>query len=325
MNYDSSFDPSLSTNIPNPSSFQDQDQLRQHLLPTLKNWFTSDQRQVHVLAITPGGGKTYTTAQALVESCHENLGFVGMLAIHTKKRIKQELESIKQIKQQLESVGDKPKVEIITILGKDKNQSSGYCRNYSEANRLDMAGFSAKHLLCQSRCEFRQECLADGYLSQFELPLDDQSRICVTTHQSAKNWAEFFRPNVIVFDEYPIGINLNQNELTEKDLADYRNSVKQLNGQDFNLVLIFLKVLRKIIKKHSQIESNRSFLRDQQVRQLFSDHLSKKYGHQVRDSFFNDSHQWRDQLLLCQRIFLHQNNPAFTKSKARSVIPVFSN
>ena len=108
MNYDSSFDPSLSTNDLDPSSFQDQDQLRQHLLPTLKNWFTSAQRQVHVLAITPGGGKTYTTAQALVESCHENPGFVGMLAIHTKKRIKQELESIKQIKQQLESVEDTP-------------------------------------------------------------------------------------------------------------------------------------------------------------------------------------------------------------------------
>ena len=123
-----------------------------------------------------------------------------MLAIHTKKRIKQELESIKQIKQQLESVGDKPNVEIITILGKDQDKSSGYCRNYFEANRLNMAGFSARNLLCQSRCEFRQECLADGYLSQFELPLDDQSRIYVTTHQSAKNWAEFFRPNVIVFD-----------------------------------------------------------------------------------------------------------------------------
>ena len=80
MNYDSSFDPSLSTNDLDPSSFQDQDQLRQHLLPTLKNWFTSDQRQVHVLAITPGGGKTYTTTQALVASFHENLGFVGMLA-----------------------------------------------------------------------------------------------------------------------------------------------------------------------------------------------------------------------------------------------------
>ena len=71
-----------------------------------------------------------------------------------------------------------------------------------------------------------------------------------------------------------------------------------------------------MLKKHSQIESNRSFLRDQQVRQLFSDHLSKKYGHQVRNSFFNDSHQLRDQLLLCQKIFLHQNNPSFTKSKA---------
>ena len=110
-----------------------------------------------------------------------------MLAIHTKKRIEQELESIKQIKQQLESIGDKPNVEIITILGKDQDKSSAYCRNYFEANRLDMAGFSARNLLCQSRCEFRQECLFDGYLSQFELPLDDQSRIYVTTHQSAKN------------------------------------------------------------------------------------------------------------------------------------------
>ena len=84
MNYDSSFDSSLSACNPDPPSFfPDKDQLRQHLLPTLKNWFTSNNRQVHVLAITPGGGKTYTTAQALVECCHENPGFVGMLAIHT--------------------------------------------------------------------------------------------------------------------------------------------------------------------------------------------------------------------------------------------------
>ena len=322
MNYDSSFDPSLSACNPDPPSFfPDKDQLRQHLLPTLKNWFTSNNRQVHVLAITPGGGKTYTTAQALVECCHENPGFVGMLAIHTKKRIKQELESIQQIKQQLESIGGKSNVEIITILGKDKDKSTGYCRNYSEANKLDMAGFSARNILCQSRCEFREECLVDGYLSQFEPPPDSQSRIYVTTHQSAKNWAEFFRPDVIVFDEFPIGINITQNELTEKDVADYRSCVKQLNGQNFNLVLIFLKVLQKIIKKHSQIESNRSFLRDQQVRQLFSDYLSQKYGDQVKDSFFNNSYQWRNQLQTCQTIFLHQDNPALAKSK--TILAIF--
>ena len=109
--------------------------------------------------------------------------------------------------------------------------------------------------------------------------------------------------------------------MTDKDVADYRRCVKQLNGQNFDLALIFLKTLQKIIKKHSQLESNRSFLRDQQVRQLFSDYLSKKYSHQVKDSFFNDSHQWRDQLQTCQRIFLHQNNPAFTKSK--TILDVF--
>ena len=74
-----------------------------------------------------------------------------------------------------------------------------------------------------------------------------------------------------MFDEYPIGINLTQNELTQKNVADYRSCVKKLNGHNFNLALIFLKTLQKIIKKHSQIESDRSFLRDQQVRQLFSD------------------------------------------------------
>ena len=42
MNYDFSFNPSLSANIPAPSSFQDKEQLRQYLLPTLKNWFTSN-------------------------------------------------------------------------------------------------------------------------------------------------------------------------------------------------------------------------------------------------------------------------------------------
>ena len=324
MNTNGSTNANLSASINNldPSSISPEiDQLRQSLLPTLKNWFTSNHRQVHVLAITPGGGKTYTTAQALVECCQENSGFVGMLAIHTKKRLKQELKSINKIKQELESSGDKPNIEIITILGKDQDKSTGYCRNYSEANKLDMAGFSARNILCQSRCEFRQECLVDGYLSQFELPLDDRSRIYVTTHQSAKNWAEFFRPDVIVFDEYPIGINLSQNELTEKNIDNYRNCVKQLNGQNFNLALIFLKTLQKIIKKHGQLESNRSFLRDQQVRQLFSDYLSKKYSDQVRNSFFNNSYQWRNQLLACQTIFLYQNNSAIAISK--TILAIF--
>ena len=255
MNYDSSFHFSLSASINNldPSSiFPEIDQLRQSLLPTLKNWFTSNNRQAHVLAITPGGGKTYTTAQALVECCQENPGFIGMLAIHTKDRIEEELKSIKEIKEKLESMGDKLNFEVITILGKDEEKSTGYCQNYSEANKLDMAGFSARNLLCESKCEFREECLIDGYLSQFEFPPDGQSRIYVTTHQSAKNWAEYFRPDVIVFDEYPIGINITQNELTEKNVADYRSCVKKLNGQNFNLALIFLKTLQKIIKKHSR-------------------------------------------------------------------------
>ena len=64
MTSNSSFNPSLSASNLDPSSFfPDKDQLRQHLLPTLKNWFTSNNRQVHVLAITPGGGKTYTIAK----------------------------------------------------------------------------------------------------------------------------------------------------------------------------------------------------------------------------------------------------------------------
>ena len=87
---------SASINNLDPSSiFPEIDQLRQSLLPTLKNWFTSNNRQAHVLAVTPGGGKTYTTAQALVECCQENPGFIGVLAIHTKDRIKQELKSMK--------------------------------------------------------------------------------------------------------------------------------------------------------------------------------------------------------------------------------------
>ena len=100
---------SASINNLDPSSiFSDIDQLRQSLLPILKNWFTSNNRQAHVLAITPGGRKTYTTAQALVECCQENPGFIDMLAIHTKDRIEEELKSIREIKQKLESIGDKP-------------------------------------------------------------------------------------------------------------------------------------------------------------------------------------------------------------------------
>jgi|TARA_B100002003_G_scaffold85379_1_gene79847 hypothetical protein len=291
--------------------YEDRDEFHQVLLSNFKQWFKSEDRRIDVVAVTPGGGKTFTAAQALVECCRENPGFIGMLAIHTKKRIKEEVKSIKE----------NFDFEVITILGKDEEKSTGYCRNFAEANKLDMAGFSARNLLCQSKCEFREECLIDGYLSQFELPSDGQSRIYVTTHQSAKNWAEYFGPDVIVFDEYPIGINITQNELTEKNVADYRSCVKKLNGQNFKLVLIFLKTLQKIIKKHSQLESNRSFLRDQQARQLFSDCLSKKYGDQVRDSFFENSYQWRNQLLACQRIFLHQNNPALAKSK--TILAIF--
>ena len=64
--------------------------------------------------------------------------------------------------------------------------------------------------------------------------------------------------------------------------------MKKLNGQNFDLALIFLQILQKIIKKHSQVESDRSCLRDQQVRQLFPDCLNKKYGDQVRASTLSE-------------------------------------
>lgn len=69
--------------------------------------------------------KLFTAAQALVECCRENQGFIGMLALNTKERIKEEVASII----------DNFKFEPITILGKDPEEdSTGYCRNPSEAN-----------------------------------------------------------------------------------------------------------------------------------------------------------------------------------------------
>ena len=68
----------------------------------------------------------------IVFDIYFNCGF-SLLEMQFQKRIKEELKSIKKIKEKLESIEDKPNFEVITILGKDKEKSTGYCQNYSEA------------------------------------------------------------------------------------------------------------------------------------------------------------------------------------------------
>ena len=125
-----------------------------------------------------------------------------------------------------ESIQDNFAFETHIIQGRNKTEgSSGYCRNYQQAERIWKAVLSTGQILCQSACQFREECDISGYYSQF----NQDGQLYIAPYESAINFAIYRRiPNVIVFDENPMRPTTIKQHLTTEDLIQYRYEVKRL-------------------------------------------------------------------------------------------------
>ena len=273
-------------------------ELNQVLLPKFKQWFQSEKRRIDVVAVTPGGGKTYTATQALVQCCQQDENFVGILAQNTNKRVLEEQQSIQ----------DNFAFEAYIIQGRDPNQeSSGYCRNYQEAKRIGQAGLSISQILCKSACQFRDDCEVSGYYSQF----NQDGQLYIAPYESAINFATYRTiPNVIVFDENPMRPTTIKQQLKTDDLIQYRYEVKRLCPQNCEDVIELTDVLLSMIDQHRRIDSNRGFKRGQQVIEVFQNLLNGD------DQFLlKKREEWLNQLQECQRRIRVSHSSSLMASK----------
>ena len=69
--------------------------VRQELQHLVRSFINSSDQRFGVIAVTPGGGKTYSTSKVLVEVCNQNPNFIAFLAQNTKDRINEEAENIR--------------------------------------------------------------------------------------------------------------------------------------------------------------------------------------------------------------------------------------
>ena len=285
--------------------YRDKHELHQLLLPRFKEWFQSEDRRIDVVAVTPGGGKTYSATQALVECCREDPSFVGILAQNTNQRVLEEQQSIR----------DNFGYQALVLQGRNPTEgSNGYCANYAEAERIGQAGLSTSEILCQSACPLRDQCLESGYLSQ----LNRRSQLYIAPYESAIHWAKHHQaPNVIVFDENPMRPTAIKQKLTLDDLLQYKQDINQLSNQHYEHVIKFIDALKVLIDQHRQIESNRSFKRGNQVVELFQQALDQHLR-----SLQEQEHEWIDQLNSCSRMIQISNSPSLLVSQ--TVIDVFS-
>ena len=285
--------------------YRDKYELHQLLLPRFTDWFQSEERRIDVVAVTPGGGKTYSATQALVECCRQDPSFVAILAQNTNQRVLEEQQSIK----------DNFDYQALVIQGRNPTEgSNGYCANYAEAKRIGQARLSTSEMLCKSACHLRDQCLESGYLSQF----NRRSQLYIAPYESAIHWTTHHQaPNVIVFDENPMRPTAIKQKLTLDDLIQYQQDINQLSNQHHGYALKLIEALKTLISQHRQIESNRSFKRGNQVIEMFQQALDQDLR-----SLQQQEHQWIDQLNSCSRMIQISNSPSLLVSQ--TVIDIFS-
>ena len=74
--------------------YRNKGELNQVLRPKFKQWFTSDERRIDVVVVTPGGSKTYSTTQALVECCRQATKLCRHSSSNTSQRVLEEQQLI---------------------------------------------------------------------------------------------------------------------------------------------------------------------------------------------------------------------------------------
>ena len=233
----------------------------------------------------------------LVESCREDQNFIAILAQNTNQRVLEEQKSIQ----------DNFAFETHIIQGRNKTEgSSGYCRNYQQAERIGKAGLSTGQILCQSACQFREECDISGYYSQF----NQDGQLYIAPYESAINFAIYRRiPNVIVFDENPMRPTTIKQHLTTEDLIQYRYEVKRLYSENSQHLIDLTEILLSMIDQQLRVDSNRNFKRGQEVIEIFQ---SLNGEDQLQ---LNQREEWLTQLQECQRRIRVSHSSSLTTAK----------
>ena len=192
--------------------------VRKELVRQLSHFIHSSDYRFAVMAVTPGAGKTYSTSKVFLEFCEEDPEFIGFLEENTKDRVDEELRKISE-DFYFESVVP------IVIRGRTEDlDSPGSCQNHPAAKKIGLSGHSIKRILCQSLCQFKDQCQFSGYLSQFND--NGEGGFYLAHYESAINWAANHGiPNIIVFDENPMRVSNLKHEFNTQDLFQFREKI----------------------------------------------------------------------------------------------------
>ena len=287
MNYDSNLPLSAPSAL---NQSPDLSFVRQELQHLVRSFINSSDQRFGVIAVTPGGGKTYSTSKVLVEVCNQNPNFIAFLAQNTKNRINEEAENIR----------DQFDYQTTIIHGRtDDLNSPGYCQNYQEANRIGLSGHSTKALLCQSLCQFKEQCENSGYLSQFN---DHQAGgYYLAPYESSILWATHHgTPDLIVFDENPMRLSNLKFEFNAEDLFKFRQKIEHLvnfSEHQHDFLFTFLSAIERLISTHGRSKDTFDYKRGIEVRNSFYSCMQKNCGDRGLISIFNPELEWENEIL----------------------------
>ena len=217
--------------------------VRKELVRQLSHFINSSDYRFGVMAVTPGGGKTYSTSKVFLEFCDQDPSFIGFLAENTNDRVDEEFKKISD-DFYFESVVP------MVIRGRTKDlDSPGSCQNHPEAKKIGLSGHSIKRILCQSLCQFRLQCQISGYLSQFDD--NGEGGFYLAPYESAINWAANHGiPNIIVFDENPMRPTASALSKRQMTAGTVESMHPVCRGREWSLAL-FRPACRLDLFRHS--------------------------------------------------------------------------
>ena len=271
--------------------------VRKELVRQLSHFINSSDYRFGVMAVTPGGGKTYSTSKVFLEFCDQDPSFIGFLAENTNDRVDEELKKIS------EDFYFEPVVPIV-IRGRTKDlDSPGSCQNHPEAKKIGLSGHSIKRILCQSLCQFKDQCQISGYLSQFND--NGEGGFYLAPYESAINWAANHGiPNIIVFDENPMRVSNLKHEFNTQDLFQFREKINHLvsfSDEQYDFLFTFLSSVEMLINKHGRSSQDFDYKRGIEVRESFFECIQKSCGNQNIISIFNPKDELENEIFHLRR------------------------
>lgn len=271
--------------------------VRKELVRQLSHFINSSDYRFGVMAVTPGGGKTYSTSKVFLEFCDQDPSFIGFLAENTNDRVDEEFKKISD-DFYFESVVP------MVIRGRTKDlDSPGSCQNHPEAKKIGLSGHSIKRILCQSLCQFRLQCQTSGYLSQFDD--NGEGGFYLAPYESAINWAANHGiPNIIVFDENPMRVSNLKHEFNTEDLFQFREKINNLvsfSDEQYDFLFTFLSSVEMLINKHGRSSQDFDYKRGIEVRESFFECIQKSCGNQNIISIFNPKDELENEIFHLRR------------------------